>query len=367
MKSSSLSREVTRDLRVSMIHCLRQAKTYRADVIVGFGAGAMVLALLGCPGALEGAMASRTVETREAQDLAEYWTNVQVLIAIQPRVGLKEVGQKHVNVGMPEAKYKLGRESPPCFVINPVGYAKRVETTELATSLGLGMADSLSEVPWYRMVGGRRREYWRHGGHCACGKRTYIYGECTSCLRKESGDLRADGELNVEAEPDAFHGTIHGAEPSACAEEPMPPVIIIDPTELGMKVLMEGATKEVKNHQPFRFRWNKWATVTCILAAGARVSREKMQGRLEPEEKGKFRLLIGMADGMKQETGGHGVPHPYVIQQGCDWKREKSVPNAESNCWYGIPARALRGQDLSASPGGRALEATRTDDCTGPG
>ena len=29
---------------------------------------------------------------------------------------------------------------------------------------------------------------WEHGGVCQCGKRTYVFGQCTRCIREEAQD-----------------------------------------------------------------------------------------------------------------------------------------------------------------------------------
>ena len=42
------------------------------------------------------------------------------------------------------------------------------------------------------------REHWEHDGKCACGKRTYVFGRCVSCIEKEAVDDLSAGARERE-------------------------------------------------------------------------------------------------------------------------------------------------------------------------
>ena len=45
------------------------------------------------------------------------------------------------------------------------------------------------------------RELWDHDGTCVCGKRTYLFSRCPSCIEQEALDTAV--EISERAEPEA--------------------------------------------------------------------------------------------------------------------------------------------------------------------
>jgi hypothetical protein len=86
------------------------------------------------------------------------------------------------------------------FPIEPVkGYgigAHGSKEAELAEALQLGRVKSLVELPLASLAREEGREVWEHDRKCACGRRSYVFARCVSCIEKEAADdLRAGAEF----------------------------------------------------------------------------------------------------------------------------------------------------------------------------
>ena len=58
-----------------------------------------------------------------------------------------------------------------------------------------------SRTPAFGMLDEPSRELWDHDGTCVCGKRTYLFSRCPSCIEQEALDTAV--EISERAEPEA--------------------------------------------------------------------------------------------------------------------------------------------------------------------
>ena len=56
-------------------------------------------------------------------------------------------------------------------------------------------------MTWATLVARRPLAVWDHSGVCACGRKTYSFGQCSKCLRGESGTALREGTLPEETHP----------------------------------------------------------------------------------------------------------------------------------------------------------------------
>ena len=86
-------------------------------------------------------------------------------------------------------------------------------------------------MSWDAALNSPARLVWSHDGKCACGKRTYLFGQCPTCIRQEEGDRLLAEQTSREAAPAAdlpddgiptldLVGTVTGPSPG--------PVVIVD-------------------------------------------------------------------------------------------------------------------------------------------
>ena len=81
--------------------------------------------------------------------------------------------------------------------------AKYDDVKAALVGLGLEPQKALNQVAWESVLGSPVREVWAHYGKCACGKRTYLFGQCPSCIRQEVGERAlADQEAREAARVD---------------------------------------------------------------------------------------------------------------------------------------------------------------------
>ena len=58
----------------------------------------------------------------------------------------------------------------------------------------------LSAVPWEEVLS-HRRERWAHSGRCQCGRRTFLFGRCPTCINEEAAEMKQEAERRVDEEP----------------------------------------------------------------------------------------------------------------------------------------------------------------------
>ena len=46
--------------------------------------------------------------------------------------------------------------------------------------------ESWEAGPWAEIMADKGREVWAHEGLCSCGRKTYLFGQCSKCLKNEA-------------------------------------------------------------------------------------------------------------------------------------------------------------------------------------
>ena len=72
---------------------------------------------------------------------------------------------------------------------------------EVLKALRLDAARSIEDSSIRGMLDEPSRELWDHDGTCVCGKRTYLFSRCPSCIEQEALDTAV--EISERAEPEA--------------------------------------------------------------------------------------------------------------------------------------------------------------------
>ena len=69
------------------------------------------------------------------------------------------------------------------------------ETSKFYKDAGVEIATDMGAVPLLGLMNESPTLMWEHSGTCQCGKRSYMFGQCTLCMREE-----ADEKLKVDKE-----------------------------------------------------------------------------------------------------------------------------------------------------------------------
>ena len=66
--------------------------------------------------------------------------------------------------------------------------SRRDEIKSFLDRWGVAVVRSLEDVPLADSLDRPAREMFAHEGTCPCGKRTYLFGRCPSCIKKEANE-----------------------------------------------------------------------------------------------------------------------------------------------------------------------------------
>jgi hypothetical protein len=135
---------------------------------------------------------------------------------------------KWVNTGRPKSYWLTGFFNPSGFLtasrqevcrahskdgwalddcVNTFEVLKQERDDVKAALVGIGFEpqEALNQVAWESVLGSPVREVWAHDGKCACRERTYLFGQCPSCIRQEVGERAlADQEAREAAQVDVL-------------------------------------------------------------------------------------------------------------------------------------------------------------------
>ena len=135
--------------------------------------------------------------------MAEAWAKLRGAWIKEPRLGRAVVGHELFLSCCPEVNKEFPVEGVPGFGILRKNVAKYDDVKAALAGLGLEPQEALNQVAWESVLGAPVREVWAHDGKCACGKRTYLFGQCPSCIRQEVGERAlADQEAREAAQAD---------------------------------------------------------------------------------------------------------------------------------------------------------------------
>jgi len=188
------------DILTSCATVLRSIGYHIPDFVVGIGQGGLIVGLLRFPLLVEVTLQARNLQREEIRKVVAGWANLKAVWSVNPRLWKVR----------PDAELLLGAcpELRKNFPIEPTrGYGvitrvpKEDEVRQVANALALDLIKGLADPPLSSLAQEPGREHWEHNGKCACGKRTYAFSRCSSCIEKEAADdLRAGAQEREEAQ-----------------------------------------------------------------------------------------------------------------------------------------------------------------------
>ena len=186
------------DLLTSCAKVLREVAAYKPDLILGFGQGGVVVALLRWPLVVELTLQARNLQTKEVREIGSSWGRIKAVWSVNPRVWRTQLGATEVKEAIPE----LLKD----FVVDPLngfGVATKTgrpdELDAMFEALRLEKITSVAAVGIRGMLAEPGREVWEHDGLCSCGKKTYLFSRCPACIEKEAQDEVVEMQERADA------------------------------------------------------------------------------------------------------------------------------------------------------------------------
>ena len=185
------------DILTSLATLSRLVAQFCPEIVVGSGQGGLVAMCLTKPLVLELMLQMRNVQREEAHRIAEAWGKVRVVVAQRPSFGRARPLLEYFEKCCPEFFKEFPVEGPELFVVLGRTSSRHDEIKSFLDRWGVAVVRSLEDVPLAGSLDRSAREMFAHEGTCPCGKRTYLFGRCPSCIKKE-----ADEELEQVLEED---------------------------------------------------------------------------------------------------------------------------------------------------------------------
>ena len=171
------------DLLTSRAKVVREATGFKPQFLVGLGQGGLVAAVLRWPLVVELTLQARNLQRKEARAAGEAWAGIKAIWAVRPRLWGTQSGHQEIAESCPG----LQRDFPEPF--RSFGVVGKIAAgDEVLRSLRLDASEEPS------------REMWDHDGLCACGKRTYLFSRCPSCIEQEALDTAVEIAEREDAE-----------------------------------------------------------------------------------------------------------------------------------------------------------------------
>ena len=197
------------DILTSLATLSRLVAQFCPEIVVGSGQGGLVAMCLTKPLVLELMLQMRNVQREEAHRIAEAWGKVRVVVAQRPAFGRVRPLLEYFEKCCPEFFKEFPVEGPELFVVLGRTSSRHDEIKGFLDRWGVAVVRSLEDVPLAGSLDRPAKEMFAHEGTCPCGKRTYLFGRCPSCIKKE-----ADEELEQVLEeemPNAGKGGLEEA------------------------------------------------------------------------------------------------------------------------------------------------------------
>ena len=90
------------DLLTSCAKVLREVAAYKPDLILGFGQGGVVVALLRWPLVVELTLQARNLQTKEVREIGSSWGRIKAVWSVNPRVWRTQLRATEVKEAIPE-------------------------------------------------------------------------------------------------------------------------------------------------------------------------------------------------------------------------------------------------------------------------
>ena len=184
------------DLLTSCAKVLREATGFKPQFLVGLGQGGLVAAVLRWPLVVELTLQARNLQRKEARAAGEAWAGIKAIWSLRPRLWRTQSGHQEIAESCPELQKDF--PEPPLRGFGVVG--KIAAGDEVLRCLRLDGSKGIEESSIRGMLSEPSREMWDHDGLCACGKRTYLFSRCPSCIEQEALDTAVEIAEREDAE-----------------------------------------------------------------------------------------------------------------------------------------------------------------------
>jgi len=201
LHGEKLIKAVRVDLLTSCAKVLRDVSARMPDVLVGDGQGAFIVAMLRKPLVVESCLQARNVQREEAHRIGSAWGKLKAFWVREPSIGRAKVGLEVVMNACPEYSKPFPVEPAPGYGVVRQNCAQYEAVVDAVGKLGLPCLKGIDEVPWQELLERRPKEVWEHSGKCACGKRTYLFGQCPGCIRDEAAEALQEGQEKRAEDP----------------------------------------------------------------------------------------------------------------------------------------------------------------------
>ena len=175
------------------------------------------------------------------------------------------------------------------------------------------------------------REMWEHDGLCACGKRTYVFSRCPTCIRREAQDAVVEAQERKEREE---RGDLEELDGAALIEEVGAASNMCEPdgtTEVvGIKTiqLWGGGSR----------RWDKGHSPEIPRLSGDQVEKYPCRTVWAVEPDGTVLTVQNCCKVGWALQGLNWHCHRSVVNAQCDsaWKTGSKEMSARFNCLIGL-------------------------------
>ena len=190
------------DLLTSCAKLLRDAAGFLPDFVIGIGQGGVIAALVRWPLVVELTLQARNLQHKEVQKVGSAWSRIKGIWSVNPRIWKSQIGAEEVGQACPE----LHKE----FSVEPLkGYGVATkrgrpdDTAAMLTALRLSRVDGIDGLNLRSLLSEPGREIWEHEGLCVCGRKTYLFSRCPTCIEKEAHET-LESVLEEEHEKEAL-------------------------------------------------------------------------------------------------------------------------------------------------------------------
>ena len=204
------------DLLTSASKLARAIADYGPDFVVGFGQGGIVAGILRWPLVLEVVLQARNLQRKEAQEICLAWARVKAIWAVAPRWWRTKPEAGLLKAACPELALEFPVEPIKGYASVPKGTVKDQEVKQVVEVLRVPEIGRINSQNLAGLAREKDREMWEHDGLCACGKRTYVFSRCPTCIRREAQDAVVEAQERKEREE---RGDLEELDGAALIEE----------------------------------------------------------------------------------------------------------------------------------------------------
>ncbi|CAK8990984.1 unnamed protein product, partial [Durusdinium trenchii] len=173
---------------------------YNPHVIVAAGQGAVIGLAAASPVVVETVMLSRNIQQGEAHKLATAWAKVKIIAGVNPRISKANPGCELLKEACPEMFKPHPLESIPRLGLLEGEVPRKEEIREFLGAAGVVLVETWDSILWKGWLEKPSKDIWEHGGLCACGRRTRLFGQCMECIAQERSEDKLARALKEEEE-----------------------------------------------------------------------------------------------------------------------------------------------------------------------